>query len=987
AILSGIAPLEVRTILVNGIPYPITWTSFNTWVIRVPLYSGNNTLLITGVDSKGASVPGVSGTIRINYTGGTEDPRDKLVINEIMYNALAPNASYVEIYNSSISNAFDLSNWRLDGVDFKFDNGSVIEANSHQVVAGDRQGFINAYGFLPSLVGEYGGKLENGGETLALVKTGATPDLDEIIDQVTYADNLPWPADANGFGSSLQLIDASKDNNRVANWTAVPSGTTNVPQTLVTITSPWKYQSTSDLTGINWIAPGFDDSGWGSGLSLFYNETAALPAPKNTPLPLGRTTCYFRTHFNVVGNPAGVLLSLSTVIDDGAVFYLNGQEIYRLRMPGGTVTYDTLTSAGVGDAVLEGPFLLPGSALVTGDNVFAVEVHQSATNSSDIVFGMTLATTYNAQTPFTPGTTNSVRASLPAFPTLWLNEVLPNNFFLGTNGMADRLGDRDPWVELYNGGTDAISLNGYFLANNYTNLTQWAFPAGATLNPKQFLVVWLDGEPGETTAGEYHTGFRAAPDIGSVALVKGSSSPTIIDYLNYAVPTAGRSYGSYPDGNASRRRQFSVVTPGTTNNPTSLPVTIYVNEWMADNSLTLTDPADGDYDDWFELFNPGTNVVNLDGYYLTDDLTNTTKFLIPTGISIPAGGFLLVWADGEPGQNGVGRPDLHADFSLSKSGESIGLFAPDGTLIDAVTFGSQTNNVSQGRFKDGGASILFMTTPTPGSANVFDTTNAPPVLAAIGSKTVNELELLTFTSMATDSNAPSQTLGFTMEGNVPAGAFINPSSGVFSWVPTEAQGPGNYPLTIRVTDNGNPPLSDTKSLVITVGEVNTAPGLLFIPDQVIDPVSPFSLPIVAADNDLPSQVLTFSLEPGGPPQATINPTTGLFTWTPGVAYVLSTNTITVQIADNGSPNLFSTRTFRTIVTAVLEAKIGWNANSVSLTFASTIGRTYRIQYKTALSDAEWTTLGSDIVAASNTITIVDNNPPDTQRFYRIVRLD
>ena len=987
AILSGTAPLEVRAILVNGVPYPITWTSFNTWVIRVPLSSGTNTLQITGIDPKGSLVAGVSGTIKVNYTGGTEDPRDKLVINEIMYNALAPNASFVEIYNSSTSNAFDLSRWRLDGVDFQFDNGTIIEANSYLVVAGDRQGFLSAYGLMASLVGEYAGKLGNGGETLTLIKPGATQNLDQIIDQVTYDSTLPWPADANGFGSSLQLIDASKDNNRVANWAAVSGGGTNVPQTLITITNPWKFESTSDLTAVNWIARNFDDSGWGSGLSLLYNETAALSAPKNTPLALGRTTYYFRTHFNFSGNPSGALLSLSTVIDDGAVFYLNGQEIYRLRMPVGAITYDTLTSAGVGDAVFEGPFLLPGSALVSGDNVLAVEVHQSSTTSSDIVFGMTLATTYSAQNPFTPGTTNSVRATLPRFPTLWLNEVLPNNFFLGTNGIADRLGDRDPWVELYNGGTNSISLDGYFLANNYTNLAQWPFPAGTSINPKQFLVVWLDGEPAESTVSEFHTSFRAAPDIGSVVLVKGSNGPTIIDYLNYAVPTAGRSYGSFPDGNASKRRLFSVVTPGATNNPTSAPVTILINEWMADNTLTLADPADGDYEDWFELYNPGTNAVSLDGYYLTDDLTNTTKFLIPSGTSIPAGGYLLVWADGEPGQNTPTRPDLHASFSLSKSGEAIGLFAPDGTLIDGITFGLQTSNVSQGRFKDGGASILSMVNPTPRSANVIDTTNTPPVLAAIGNKTVNELELLTFTSIATDANGPSQTLTFTLEGTVPAGVFINPSSGVFSWVPTEVQGPGSYPMTIRVTDNGTPPLSDTKSLVITVNEVNTAPGITIIPDQVIDPGSQFSLLIVAGDTDLPPQALTFSLEPGGPNGAAINPSTGLFSWTPTAANAPSTNLFTIQVADNGSPSLSTTRSFKAIVTAVLEAKIGWNANSVSLTFAATIGRTYRLQYKGALTDPAWTKLGPDIVAVSDRITFVDNNPANNQRFYRIVRLD
>src|SRR5437763_8137680 len=168
---------------------------------------------------------------------------------------------------------------------------------------------------------------------------------------------------------------------------------------------------------------------------------------------------------------------------------------------------------------------------------------------------------------FTPRTANPVRATLSPFPTLWLNEILPNNFFLGTNGITDRFGDRDPWLELYNGGTNSISLNGYYLANNYTNLAQWAFPSTAVIDPKQFLLVWLDGEPGESAPAELHANFRAAPDVGSVVLSKGTGLSSVLDFLNYSVPTAGRSYGSFPDGAVSGRRIFASVTPGATNNP------------------------------------------------------------------------------------------------------------------------------------------------------------------------------------------------------------------------------------------------------------------------------------------------------------------------------------------------------------------------------------------------------------------------------------
>jgi hypothetical protein len=146
----------------------------------------------------------------------------------------------------------------------------------------------------------------------------------------------------------------------------------------------------------------------------------------------------------------------------------------------------------------------------------------------------------------------------------------------------------------------------------------------------------------------------------------------------------------------------------------------------ANNSASgLADPADGDYDDWFELYNPGPDAVDLGGLFLTDNLTNKFQFEIPQGgrYVIPPGGYLLVWADGETGQNATNRSDLHVSFNLRAAGEAIGLFAADGTEIDAVTFGQQTNNVSMGRSPDGRAAVVFLPQPSPGTANAA---GAPP---------------------------------------------------------------------------------------------------------------------------------------------------------------------------------------------------------------------------------------------------------------------
>jgi len=391
-----------------------------------------------------------------------------------------------------------------------------------------------------------------------------------------------------------------------------------------------------------------------------------------------------------------------------------------------------------------------------------------------------------------------------------LHELVADN----VTGLQDSAGERDPWVELYNGGATPIDLNGYYLANSFANLTQWAFPSGATISPGQFLLVWLDGQPEQSTPGELHANFRIAPFDGTVVLSKSSANqPLILDYIGYGEISADYSLGFYPDGVGRRKQIFYYTTPGGANNNTPAPLTVFINEWMAKNTQTIIDTADGKYHDWFELYNGGPVDADLSGYTLTDTLTN---FAIPTGYTIPAGGYLLVWADNNPAANDTNDQALHVNFKLSAKGAAIGLLTPNRTVVDNVTFGAQTNDTSEGRWPDGNSGqFYFMPVPTPGSANTIAKSNSPPVLAPMRDLTVVEGSPLTFTATATDDDT-GQTLTFSLDPGAPPGATINPSSGVFVWTPTGTQGPGVYPFTVRVIDNGFPPLSDTSTFSITV---------------------------------------------------------------------------------------------------------------------------------------------------------------------------
>ena len=148
---------------------------------------------------------------------------------------------------------------------------------------------------------------------------------------------------------------------------------------------------------------------------------------------------------------------------------------------------------------------------------------------------------------------------------------------------------------------------------------------------------------------------------------------------------------------------------------------LFINEWMARNNSTLSDAAD-EFDDWIEIFNAGSEAVNIAGYFLTDNPDNPDKWRVPekrpTDTIVLPGRHILIWADSDTAQDG-----LHADFKLSGSGEFIGFSRETNQgfrFIDSLSFGPQQPDISSGRYPDGTANIVFMSTPTPGQAN--DTT-------------------------------------------------------------------------------------------------------------------------------------------------------------------------------------------------------------------------------------------------------------------------
>lgn len=508
-----------------------------------------------------------------------------------------------------------------------------------------------------------------------------------MIDWIAYGPQQPDVSEGRSPNGAARYTFFTQPTAGGGNPGAPPAvNVTTLRLPLLSLTNVWRYYQNGPAPP-DWAAPAFADTAWPAGEALLYVENSSLPAPKNTPLALGRTTYYFRAHFDFPTNTAGFRLEARTVVDDGAVLHLNGQEIFRLGMPPGPVNYATDADRTVGTARVEGPFEIVAPNLVEGDNVVAVEVHQANSASSDIVFGLQLDAVLTI--------TNFVSNLTPVV----LNEVLAHNATL-----ADGDGVIADWIELFNPAADPVDLTDLSLTDDPARPRRWVFPAGTTMAAGQRLVIRSDGS---SPASATNTGFGLKSEGGAVFLYDTPArGGGLLDSIHYGLQTADFSLGRVPDGEGVW--SLTLPTPAGENLAALLgdPAALRLNEWMAN-------PASGD--DWFELFNPNPQPVAIGGLHLSDDLNTRDQFEIQPLSFIGAGaqGYLVFVADGSPGSG----PD-HVNFRLSAGGEAIGLFTRDGRLIDGITFVPQAAGVSEGRLPDGAAVITsFPGAPSPGRPN------------------------------------------------------------------------------------------------------------------------------------------------------------------------------------------------------------------------------------------------------------------------------
>ena len=291
---------------------------------------------------------------------------------------------------------------------------------------------------------------------------------------------------------------------------------------------------------------------------------------------------------------------------------------------------------------------------------------------------------------------------------LYINEIVSEN----VDGQQDQFFERDDWIEIYNTG-GITNLAGYYLSDDPLIPNKWLIPntnpGATTVLPNSHIVFWCDRDPEQ---GEDHADFSLNIDGETVMLVA-PDGVTVIDSITFPQMAPDISYGRTCDGCDSWQYFNNVTFENDNGEIIPDPELLFINEVMVNNTSYWSD-LNGEYEPWFEIFNPNSFNVNLAGYSVT--LSNGSEWTFPSDVPfytvILPGEFKLFWADGE-----VMEAGNHASFILENVNTTLTLKGNDGSTIDTYNYVATNANQSYGRQTDGAPTSIVFNSPTPGVTN------------------------------------------------------------------------------------------------------------------------------------------------------------------------------------------------------------------------------------------------------------------------------
>lgn len=312
-----------------------------------------------------------------------------IVINEIHYaqeDKTVPE-EFIELYNAGDA-MVDLSGWYFSsGLTYLFPQGSSLAPGSFLVIAQDPETFRDIFGD-QAVFGPFDGRLANEGEKVILNNAAGF-----IEDRVDYRRAFPWPVVGGDMGCSIELINPAMDNDLGGSWR--PSGTlgTGLPHRHYFIqseSSQWTFRKGTSEPPADWRTVDYDeDDSWVSAQSSIgygdNDDNTVLDDMQN-----GYNTIYLRQTFNIESEdmiPSQLVLDM--YVDDGAIVWINDQEVGRFHVSDGDKQHDD--EGENHDAQWEsGPVAQPGSILQVGENVIAVHVLNTRIGSSDLSIDLAL---------------------------------------------------------------------------------------------------------------------------------------------------------------------------------------------------------------------------------------------------------------------------------------------------------------------------------------------------------------------------------------------------------------------------------------------------------------------------------------------------------------------------------------------------------------------------------------------------------------------
>lgn len=583
-------------------------------------------------------------------------------------------------------------------------------------------------------------------------------------------------------------------------WTLCCTLTASAAQLFPT-NSTWRWlkgrseASSPDITA--WRAPGFADTAFTTAPAPFWFGDVRPGGTELTDMS-NNYTCLFLRKIATVSDASLVgALRLTYFIDDGFVLWLNGVEVYRENVGDANPTIATLAA---NQAIDPAPLttrdvVLPAGALVNGDNVFAVQVFNTSATSSDLGFDLAAETIVAETVPPTiatkvpgPGTVTALTQITVTFSEpvtgvdagdLLLNGIPVDGVSGGGttytfnfpqppygevfvrwspgNGIADEATPPNPF-----NGAGAGATWQYTLIDQTPPSVTTIFPTpGSALRALSQVEITFSEEVIGVEAADLH--INGVPATG---VTRSPGGPYVFQFPSQPAGAVTMQWaaGAGITDQAVPANPFAGGTWSYTVDPNLAAANLVINEFLAANISGLQD-EDGQEQDWIEIQNRGTTIVDLTGWSLTDDPELPGLWSFGSG-SIGPGAYLIVFASGKDRRNPSGANRHHANFQLSAGGEFLGLYNPDSPRVLVSSFGpkypEQRNDYSYGYDSQGNP--RYFSTPTPGAAN--GSSGVTAVCAPVHFSMSRGFFTQPF-DLALSTPTPAGYIRYTLDGTIP----------------------------------------------------------------------------------------------------------------------------------------------------------------------------------------------------------------------------